>query len=174
MADKPRKYSKTDLHFICDETQCLLSDDLIEPSNSQWRAHALVVKEQSGKRHMVIDYSRTINWFTQLDTYMLHHIDEIVNELARYRVFTTADLKSAYHQLELNPHNREFTVFQSGNALYHWRRLPFGLTNAVPDFQQTIDYIVRENDLKWCYPYLDDRMIAIANQVERHRNLQAF
>jgi len=134
----------------------------------------LVVTEQSGKRRMVIDYSRTINRFTQLDAYPLPRIDEIVNELAQYRVFTTVDLKSAYHQLELNPRDREFTTFQSGNALYQWRRLPFGLTNAVPEFQRTIDYIVRENDLERCYPYLDDKTIAGANQVEHDRNLQAF
>ena len=34
IADKPRKYSQADLHFIRDETRRLLSDDLIEPSNS--------------------------------------------------------------------------------------------------------------------------------------------
>ena len=108
VADKPKKYSQADLHFICDGTQRLLSDDLIEPSNSPWRAQVLVVTGQSGKRRMVIDYSRTINCFTQLDTYPLPRTDEIVNELAQYRVFTTVDLKSAYHQLELNPRDREF------------------------------------------------------------------
>jgi len=63
IADKPRKYSQADLHFIRDETQRLLSDDLIEPSNSPWKAQVLVVKEQSRKRRMIIDYSRTINRF---------------------------------------------------------------------------------------------------------------
>ena len=57
---------------------------------------------------------------------------------------------------------------------YLRRRLPFGLTNTVPEFQRTIDYIVRENDLKGCYPYLDDIAIAGTNQVEHDRNLQAF
>ena len=61
VADKSRKYS----NFIHDETQRLLSDDLIEPSNSPWRALVLVVKEQSGKHRVVINYSRTINLFTQ-------------------------------------------------------------------------------------------------------------
>jgi len=97
IADKPRKYSQADLHFINDETQRLLLDDLIEPSNSPLRAQVLVVKEQSGNCYMVIDYRRTINRFTQLDAYPLPRIDEIVNELAQHRVFTTVDLKSAYH-----------------------------------------------------------------------------
>ena len=79
VANKPRKYSQADLHFIRDETQSLLSDDLIELSNSPWRAQVLVVTEQSGKRRMVIDYNRTINRFTQLDAYPLPRIDEIVD-----------------------------------------------------------------------------------------------
>ena len=91
---------------------------MIEPSNSPWRAQVLVVTEQSGKRRMVIDYSRTINRFTQLDAYPLPRIDEIVNELAQYRVFTTVDLKSAYHQLELNPRDREFTAFRHYGILF--------------------------------------------------------
>ena len=174
IANKPRKSSQADLHFIRDETQRLLLDDLIEPSNSPWRAQALVVMEKSGKRRMVIDYSRTINCFTQLDAYPLPRIDEIVNELAQYRVFITVDLKSVHHQLELNPCDRKFTAFQSGKALYQWRRLPVGLTNVVPEFRRTIDYIIRENDPKGCYPYIDDITIAGANQVEHDRNLQAF
>ena len=64
-ADKPRKYSKNDQEFIREETRQLLNDDMIEPSNSTWRAQVLVVKIQhSGKRRMVFDYSRTINRYT--------------------------------------------------------------------------------------------------------------
>ena len=72
----------------------------------------------------------------------------------------------------MNPRDREFTAFQSGNALYQWRRLPFRLTNAVPEFERLIT--LSENDVKGCYPYLDDLTIASANQVEHDRNLQAF
>jgi len=79
VADKPRKYSQAHLHLIRDEAQRLLSDDLIEPSNSPRGALVLVVTQQSGKRRMVIDYSRTINRFTQLDAYPLPRIDEIVD-----------------------------------------------------------------------------------------------
>ena len=87
---------------------------MIEPSSSPWRAQVVVVKnQQSGKRRMVIDYSRTINRFTQLDVYPLPHIEEIVSELSKFKVFTTIDLKSAYHQIELNPRDREYTAFQS-------------------------------------------------------------
>ena len=175
IADKTGKYSKEDADFIRAETQRLLLEDIIERSNSPWRAQVLVVKnEQSGKRRMVIDYSRTINRFTELDAYPIPQIEEIVSELSRYKVFTTIDLKSAYHQIELDPRDRGYTAFQSGNELYQWRRLPFGLTNAVPEFQRAINHFIEPNSLKGCFPYLDDITIAGVNQSEHDINLKAF
>ena len=110
---------------------------------------------------MVIDYSRTIHRCTQLDAYPLLRIDEIVDKLAQYRVFTTVDLKSAYHQLELNQRDREFTAFQSGNALYqlycinalyHAYRLVWPM--LYPNSNERL-ITLSENDLKGCYPHLD-------------------
>ena len=67
IAGKTRKYSKKSADFIRAETQRLLLEDIIEPSNFSWRAQVLVVKkEQSGNRPMVIDYNRSINRFTRL------------------------------------------------------------------------------------------------------------
>ena len=123
---------------------------------------------------MVIDYSRTINRFTQLDAYPLPQIEEIVSELSKFKVFTTIDLKSAYHQIELNPRDREYTAFQSGSELYQWRRLPFGLTNAVPEFQRAINSFVEQNKLKCCFPCLDDITVAGIDQADHDRNLKAF
>ena len=135
----------------------------------------MVVKnEQSGKRRMLIDYSRTINRFTQLDAYPIPQIEEIVSELLRYKVFTTIDLKLAYHQIELDPRDREYIAFQSGNELYQWRKLPFGLTNAVPEFQRAINHFIERNNLIGCFPYLDDITIAGINQSEHDINLKAF
>jgi len=39
---------------------------------------------------------------------------------AQYRIFTTVGLKSAYHELELNPRDRHLTTFYSGSALHEW------------------------------------------------------
>ena len=89
-------------------------------------------------------------------------------------MFTTIDLKSAYHQIKLNPRDQEFTAFQAGRELCRWRRLPFGVTNAVPQFQRAINAFVTENNLCGCFPYLDDITIAGEDQVEHDSNLKAF
>ena len=76
---KSRSYSKEDREFIHSEIERLRKERVIIPSRSPWRAQVLVVKNSSKKR-MVVDYSRTINPFTELDGYPLPRISEIVLE----------------------------------------------------------------------------------------------
>ena len=61
IADKSRYYSQEDRSFIDKETTRLLQEGIIEQSRSPWRAQVLVITQNSGKKRMVIDYSRTIN-----------------------------------------------------------------------------------------------------------------
>jgi len=93
IATKSRKYSTFDRQFIRNEVQQLLAS---------WRAQVVVTSDDNHKKRLVIDYSQTINKITQLDAYPLPRIDEFVNEIAQYRVFSSIDLKSAYHQIPLN------------------------------------------------------------------------
>ena len=44
---------------------------------------------------LVIDYSQTINKYTNLIAYPLPNIEENVDEISQNRVFSTIDLKSA-------------------------------------------------------------------------------
>ena len=44
---------------------------------------------------MVIDYSQTINRYTELDAYPIPRIDDMVSKISKYSVFTTLDLRSA-------------------------------------------------------------------------------
>ena len=82
---------------------------MIEAISSPWLAQIVVVKnQQSGKRRVVIHYSRTINRFTQLDAYPLPKIEEVVSELFKFKVFTAIDLKSACHQIELISRDRKY------------------------------------------------------------------
>ena len=97
IAARSRRYSSKDKQFIKSETIRMLNEGIIEPSNSPWRAQTVVVKEK--KERLVIDYSETINRFTQLDAYPLPRINEYLNQIAQYKIFSKIDLKSAYHQM---------------------------------------------------------------------------
>ena len=55
-------------------------------SKSPWRAQLVVVKGNK-KLRMCVDYSNTINRFTEEDAFPLPRIDEFVNQLALHNYF---------------------------------------------------------------------------------------
>ena len=154
--------------------QKLLSEGIIEPSNSPWRAQVVVTVNENHKKRMVIDYSQTINRFTQLDAYPLPRIDEIVNKVAKYRYFSTIDLKSAYHQIPIHDKDKAYTGFEAGGRLYQFSRLPFGLTNGVACFQRVMDEFICNNGLTDTFDFLDDITVCGSTKEEHDENLRKF
>ena len=126
---KSRKYSPAGKYYIKEEIQGLLGAGIVEPTNSPWRAQVLVVKE-NGKKQMVVDYSQTVNRYTQLDAYPLPKIDELVNTIAKYNVFSTIDLRQAYYQIPLSESDRPYTAFEGDGKLLQFTRMP--LTMVFP------------------------------------------
>ena len=123
---------------------------------------------------MCIDYSQIINLFTELDAYLLPRIDDMVNELSRYKLFSTFDLKSAYHQIPLKESERRYTAFEGLGDLYEFTVVPFGVTNGVPCFQRAMDNIISEEGLSDTFTYMDNVTIAGMDQADHDRNIAAF
>ena len=174
IATKSRRYSRPDSEFISEEIKRLLKEGLIEPSHSPWRAQPLVVVQENHKRRMVIDYSQTVNKFTVLDAYPLPRMQDVVQKVAQYKFYSTLDLRSAYHQVELPPSDRVYTAFEADGALWQWKRIPFGLTNAVPCFQRIVDDIIKSNKCNGTVAYLDNITVGGKTQQEHDANLQKF
>ena len=123
---------------------------------------------------MCIDYSRTINLFTELDAYSLPSIECIVNEVATWKRISTLDLKSAYYQIKIHPKDRLYIAFQSGLELYQWKVMLFGLTNAVPAFQRVINEFIDCYKLKGVTVYLDNISVGGMDQASHDENLNAL
>ena len=104
--------------FIDKEVKRLLEDDIIMKSSSPWRAQVLVTKEGNHKRRLVFDYSETINKFTRRDAYPVPRIDDIVDKISQFDVYSTIDLRSAYHQVRIREEDRIFTAFEANGGLY--------------------------------------------------------
>ena len=174
IATKSRRHSQRDSEFIIEEVRKLLADGIIEESQSPWRAQVLVVENENHKRRMCIDYSQTINKFTNLDAYPVPNIDEMVSRIAQNTVFSTLDLKSAYHQVPIHESDRPFTAFEAGGSLYQFRVIAFGLTNGVAGFQRFINKIIQNENLSGVYAYIDDVTVCGKSQEEHDTNLKKF
>ncbi|XP_055882384.1 uncharacterized protein LOC129925800 [Biomphalaria glabrata] len=144
IATKSRRYSANETLFINSEVERLLKDGVIEPSSSPWRAQVLITANERHKRRMVVDYSQTLNRFTLRDAYPLPRIDDMVSQIAKYEIFSTLDLRNAYHQIPVRKTDRPYTAIEAGGKLYLFCRIPFGVTNGVACFQRTIDKIIEQ------------------------------
>ena len=118
----------------------LLEDDIIRHSYSPWSSPVWIVPKKpdaSGKKkfRMVIDY-RKLNEKTIDDKYPIPNINDILDKLGRCKYFTTLDLVSGYHQIEVTPNDIPKTAFNVENGHYEFTRMPFGLKNARSTFQR--------------------------------------
>ena len=138
IAAKSRRYCVADRRFISDEIQSLLKAGLIEPSNSPWRAQIVVTKDPNDihRKRMTVDYSETINKYTLLDAYPLPRIADQVNEISKYKYYSTIDLKSAYYQIPIPEKDRPLTAFEADGGLWQFKVVPNGVTNGVAVFQR--------------------------------------
>ena len=120
IATKSRKFSDADKEFIGKTVTNLINNDKIESSTSPWRSQVLVTDDDGvHKRRMVVNYSQTINRFTELDAYPMPNIEEMIRTIAQYNHFSTLDLKSACHQIPLAESERPDTAFEA-----NWQTLP--------------------------------------------------
>lgn len=174
IACKSRRYGTSEQQFIESSTANLLSDGVIEPSSSPWRAQVLVTTNDRHKRRMVVDYSHTINKYTELDAYPLPNLDTLAQKVAKYAVYSTYDLKSAYHQVPICESDKPYTAFESGGRLYQFTRIPFGVTNGVAAFQRVLDTIIDTEQLIATYAYLDNITVCGENQEKHDRNVEKF
>ncbi len=133
-----------------------------------------MTKSETHKKRMVTDYSQTINRFTQLDAFPLPRISDMVNEIAQFKVFSTIDLRSVYHQIPLSVEERPYTAFEACNGLYQFTRVPFGVTNGVACFQREMSNFVKEENLSGVFPYLVNITICGEDQENHDTNLQSF
>lgn len=73
--------------------------------------------------------------------------------------FTTLDLASGFHQIQLDSDDVEKTAFSLNNGHYEFNRMPFGLKNVPATLQRVINKILRGITNERCVVYLDDIII---------------
>ncbi|GBG92291.1 hypothetical protein CBR_g55060 [Chara braunii] len=138
----------------------------IKPSESEFGAPVLFVPKKGGKLRMCIDY-RGLNCITRKNAYPLPRIDDLLDAAGGCKVFSKIDLKSGYHQIEVDTADQHKTVFKTRNGLYEFTVMPFGLTNTPTTFQSLMDKVLRGQIGRFVVVYLDDILI-FSKSIEEH------
>ncbi|CAL8465889.1 g5425 [Coccomyxa elongata] len=75
------------------------------------------------------------------------------------RYFTSLDLQSGYHQINLHPEEIPKTAFRTPIGHYEFTVLPFGLTNAPATFQNVMNDMFTDMINDFTVIYLDDILV---------------
>ena len=80
-----------------------------------------------------IDY-RKLNTATRKDHYPLPFIDQMLDRLVVHSHYYFLDGYSGYNQIAIAPEDQEKTTFTCPYGTFAFRRMPFGLCNALATF----------------------------------------
>lgn len=168
---KSYRYPEALKEEVNDQISKLLKDKIIQPSSSPWNSPVWVVPKKmdaSGKKkwRLVIDY-RKLNEISVGDVYPLPQINDILDQLGHSKYFTTLDLASGFHQIEMNPKDQAKTAFSVPLGHYEYTRMPFGLKNAPATFQRLMNNVLVGLQGLKCFVYLDD-IVIYGNSLQDH------
>ena len=167
--------------WVQKELETLERAGMIVRSISPWASPIVVVpkKTEPGeppRRRLCVDY-RVINSLLPevqkayskakgvLTLVPLPQIDHIYARLRGSQIFSTFDLRSGYHHMELSPEARAKSAFVTPLDKFEFTRCPFGLSQAPAYFQRLMNQVIK--GLPFAFGYLDDVLIH-SPDIETH------
>ena len=89
------------------------------------------------------------------------------------KVFSTLDLRSGYHQVAMDPRDKEKTSLICHMGSFCFRTMPMGLVNAGATFQRLMDIVMSGLLFDKCLVYLDDIIVFSPDYDMQLDNLEA-
>ncbi|KAJ8755397.1 hypothetical protein K2173_019195 [Erythroxylum novogranatense] len=151
-----RRLNPLILDVVKKEITKLLSAGIIYPiSDSEWVSPIHVVPKKSGitvvkndrdeliptrvqnSWRVCIDYRR-LNDATRKDHFPLPFIDQMLERLVGKSHYYFLDGFSGYFQVPIAPEDQDKTTFTCPFGTFAYRRMPFGLCNALGTFQRCV------------------------------------
>nr|GEX78631.1 reverse transcriptase domain-containing protein [Tanacetum cinerariifolium] len=102
-----------------------------------------------------IDY-RQLNDATRKDHFLLPFMDQMLEHLAGNEFYCFLDGFSGYFQILIDPQDQEKTTFTCPYGTFAYRRMPFGLYNALGTFQRCMMAIFYDMIKKTMEVFMDD------------------
>ena len=152
---KPYNLPLKHREWVQKELETLEKAGVIVRSISHWASPIVVVpkKAEPGeppRRRLCVDYRVIISLLPKvqkahskakgvLTLVPLPQIDHTCARLKGSKIFSTFDLRSGYHHMELSPEARAKSAFVTPMDKFEFTRCPFGLTQAPAYFKRLIN-----------------------------------
>ncbi|GJR34093.1 reverse transcriptase domain-containing protein [Tanacetum coccineum] len=106
-------------------------------------------------RRICIDYWK-LNDATRKDHFPLPFIDQMLERLAGNEYYCFLDGFFGYFQIPIDPQDQEKTTFTCPYGMFAYRRMPFGLCNALGTFQRCMMAIFHNMIEETIEVFMDD------------------
>lgn len=120
----------------------------------------------NNKYRVVIDF-RKLNNLTIGDAIPMPDINTILDQLEKAKYITCLDMASGYHQIPINPQDKEKTAFSTDKGHYEFNCMCFGLKGAPATFQRLMNRVLQGINGYKAFVYLDD-IIGISPTIDEH------
>ena len=155
------------------ELKRLESEDIIEKvvGPTPWVSQILVVPKPNspGEIRICIDM-RLPNQAIQRTRHITPTIDDLILDLNGAAVFSQLDLRSGYHQLELDEEPRQITTLSTQVGIRRYKRVFFGINCASELFQNAIAQVI--DGIPDARNISDDIIVFGSTQCEHDRSIE--
>nr|GEX75091.1 reverse transcriptase domain-containing protein [Tanacetum cinerariifolium] len=136
-----------------------------------WLSNSVMVKKHDGSWRMCVDFT-DLNKACLQDCYPLPEIDWKVEYLYGYPFKCFLDAYKGYHQMQLAEPNEEKITFHTGQGVYCYTKMPFGLKNAGATYQRLMDKAFESQIGRNIKVYVDDLVVKSYTGAEILRDIE--
>ncbi|XP_062171082.1 uncharacterized protein LOC133876857 [Alnus glutinosa] len=173
---RPIQMSQETMEFCRNEIEDLLRKSIICKSKSPWSCSAFYVQKnvelERGAPRLVINY-KPLNKVLEWIRYPIPNKRDLINRLSRSVIFSKFDMKSGFWQIQIHEKDKYKTSFVTSFGQYEWNVMPFGLKNALSEFQNIMNDILSPFS-KYSIVYIDGVLIFSKSIEEHWKHLNSF
>ncbi|GFY24010.1 retrovirus-related Pol polyprotein from transposon 297 [Trichonephila clavipes] len=178
VVSRPYRYDRVKQEILDDHVDKMLKEGTIIPIQSPYASPVVLCKKNNGlptdnseAYRFAVDY-RKLNAITKYSRYPLPLIHDLIMNIPHTGIMSTLDLQSGYFQMAVNPSDIVKSAFVTKNGTYAFRRMPFGLSGAAPNFQKAIDIILKPVIGKFVNVYMVDVIISSPSFTQHVKHLK--
>nr|GEW54203.1 reverse transcriptase domain-containing protein [Tanacetum cinerariifolium] len=136
-----------------------------------WLSNPVMVKKHDGSWRMCVDFT-DLNRACPQDCYPMPKIDWKVESLCGYPFKCFLDAYKGYHQIQLTEADEENTAFHTGQGVYCYTKMPFGLKNAGATYQRLMNKAFESQMGRNIEVYVDDLVVKSRTEAEMVRDIE--
>ena len=140
---------------VRDELEKLVKEGVLEKADGRWSSPIYLANKKSGELRICADM-RKLNAITRLPTYPIPRIDDTLEALSGSALFCVLDMNAAYHQISIDPVDRDKATITTPLGNYRYKRMCFGLSGAPFTCCKLLNTVLAGVPRECCVHYSDD------------------